>query len=96
MGLGKRPRLLVENASADIDNLSSKKIKKNCYWLDGRLQGQAFTLKESVDKVFGCDMNAFIALATNEEGPEEYINRVRVQNAKGEKMGGNGFAHLLM
>jgi membrane protein involved in colicin uptake len=95
MGLGKRPRLLVKNASADINNLSSKKIKKNCYWMDGHLQGRAFTFKQSVDTVFGCDMNVFIVLCTNEEGPEEYINRVRVQNANGEKMGGNGFAHLL-
>lgn len=36
-GLSSRPRLLIQDATADIENLSSALLKNTCCWLDGPL-----------------------------------------------------------
>jgi hypothetical protein len=39
-GLNSRPRLLIQDATPDLDNLSSRALKDTCSWLDGPLTDQ--------------------------------------------------------
>ena len=52
-GLSTRPRLLIQDATADIENLSSVLLKNTCCWLDGPLINDNLTsLCEAVNNAY--------------------------------------------
>ena len=52
-GLSTRPRLLIQDATADIENLSSALLKNTCCWLDGPLINDNLTsLCEAVNNAY--------------------------------------------
>lgn len=94
MGLDVRPRLLITDASADLDNLSSRLIG-HVQWLDGPQKWKKLcTLCESVNMVMGTSCNASKFLCVNAEGAPELMESRRVCNAKGKHIGGTGFYDL--
>ena len=97
-GLTERPRLLIENARADLYNLDSRTIGRNCRWLDGPLT-QKMTLREAVNIAAAyphkTENNAFICLCTNKIGEPDLISGHRIQNANGKPLEGKGFHFLI-
>ena len=81
-GLSTRPRLLIQDATADIENLSSVLLKNTCCWLDGPLINDNMTsLCDAVnnayttikkDKSVKASKNAHVTLLSDATGtPEE-------------------------
>tara|TARA_B100001741_G_scaffold3682_2_gene3143 strand:- start:13485 stop:14126 length:642 start_codon:yes stop_codon:yes gene_type:complete len=94
MGLDVRPRLLIVDAAADLDNLSSRLVGQ-VQWLDGPRKFRKFcTLCESINMVMGTSCNASKFLCINADGVAELIESRRVCNAKGKAIGGIGFHDL--
>ena len=95
MGLDVRPRLLITDASDDLDNLSSRLIG-DVHWLDGPEKWKKLcTLCESVNMVMGTSCNASKFLCVNAYGAPELMESRRVRNARGRNIGGKGFYDLI-
>lgn len=88
-GMDRRPRLLLEQAAADPDDLDGTAMGASVRWLDGPLRGERTTLRKSIKEIMGIECNAYLQLCTNASGKERKLDTQRL------KRGGAGFAHLI-
>ena len=89
-----RPKLIIENPAADLDNLSDvvpgQVVRISARWESWGAEIASTTLNVAVKRVLGCpSVNAFRYLCINPTGPEIYIDRQR------KSRGGPGFASLV-
>ena len=106
-GISARPRLLIQNASADLDNLSSRVLKETCFWLDGPLSNmKPTTLCKAVNMAyanagFTNSNNAYIEILVDPcKNPEELYCIAGFRKGYMSKTGwiavnGGGFAKFL-
>lgn len=102
-----RPRLLIQDATPDLNNLSSRKIQKACSWLDGPLMNKdPYTLNNAVCEAyksagFSTSNNAYLELLFDSSNvPEELFCIHGLRDGYTSRSGwiqlsGGGFGHLL-
>ena len=105
--LKHRPRLLIQDATPDLDNLSSRKLLKTCSWLDGPLVNKdPYTLNNAVCEAyknagFSTSNNAYLELLFDRSNqPEELFCIHGLRNGCMTRSGwvelkGSGFEHLV-
>lgn len=102
-----RPRLLIQDATLDLKNLSSRKLQKTCSWLDGPLSNKnPYTLNNAVCEAyksagFSTSNNAYLELLFDaSKEPEELYCIHGLRDGYTSRSGwvdlnGGGFEHLL-
>lgn len=95
MGLDYRPRLLLENAKADPDNLSSAMMGTTARWLDGPDRNITTMNKAVLSGMKANSANAHTKLCTNATGEVSGLSWLQVDKASGDELVNNELANAL-